>query len=158
MDDAEKHALLESCDLFCLASRERTEAFGMVLLEAMHPLGPALFSPGRLWHAMGGRDHAGAGITVPAEDVTAWQNAIDYAQRHPALRKQWGAAGKKALNTHFSMEACAKNVSTQYVLAAPDALPSTPSQKDVLIVIPARNRAVTTIGASFGAASQPRLA
>ena len=149
VDDAEKHALLESCDLFCLASRERTEAFGMVLLEAMHHSRPCIVSAlegsGMPWVV----ETAGAGITVPAEDVTAWKNAIGYAQRHPALRKQWGAAGKKALNTHFSMEACAKNVSTQYVLAAPDALPSTPSQKDVLIVIPARNEAVT-IGALLG--------
>ena len=149
VDDAEKHALLESCDLFCLASRERTEAFGMVLLEAMHHSRPCIVSAlegsGMPWVV----ETAGAGITVPAEDVTAWKNAIGYAQSHPALRKQWGAAGKKALNTHFSMEACAKNVSTQYVLAAPDALPSNPSQKDVLIVIPARNEAVT-IGALLG--------
>ena len=35
VDDATLCELLASCDVFCLPSRERTEAFGVVLLEAM---------------------------------------------------------------------------------------------------------------------------
>ena len=44
VDDAQKHALLAECDLFCLASRERTEAFGIVLLEAMQHARPCLLT------------------------------------------------------------------------------------------------------------------
>lgn len=146
VDDAEKHAWLQSCDVFCLASRERTEAFGVVLLEAMHHARPCIVSAlpgsGMPWVI----ETAGAGLQVPAEDVAAWAAAIQHMQHHPALRQQWGTAGHKALHTHFSIEACVRTVSTQYLLAAPDVVPESDPHKDVLIVIPARNEALT-IGA-----------
>ena len=145
VDDGEKNALLESCDIFCLASRERTEAFGIVLLEAMHHARPCLVSAlpgsGMPWVVT----QAGAGLQVGLEDIPGWQTAIRQLQHDSALRAQLGHAGQQALQTHFSIAACAQSVSTQYALAAPDADPA-PPHKGVLIVIPARNEA-TTIGA-----------
>ncbi len=44
LDDQLLHALLHSCDVFCLSSIERTEAFGLVLLEAMSHGKPLMVS------------------------------------------------------------------------------------------------------------------
>ena len=142
VDDAGKNALLQSCDVFCLASRERTEAFGIVLLEAMQHARPCIVSAlpgsGMPWVVA----KAGAGLQVPVEDVPGWQAAISQMKNNPALRAQWGQAGLHALQRYFSIPACERHVSTQYALAAPEAGHGSP-RKDVLIVIPARNEAAT---------------
>lgn len=146
VDDAEKNDLLQSCDVFCLASRERTEAFGMVLLEAMHHARPCIVSDlpgsGMPWLVT----QASAGLCVAPEDVVGWQSAIQQLQSQPEQRAQWGQAGQQALQAHFSIAACAQALSTQYALAAPEADHHRDASKDVLIVIPARNEAAT-IGA-----------
>jgi len=142
VDDAEKNALLQSCDVFCLASRERTEAFGMVLLEAMHYARPCIVSDlpgsGMPWLVA----QAGAGLCLPLEDISAWQAAIAQLQSQPEQRIQWGQAGQQALQAHFSISACARVLSTQYALAAPEA-DHRDARGEVLIVIPARNEAAT---------------
>ncbi len=61
-DDATCNRLLSTCDVFCLPSRERTEAFGLVLLEAMRYGKPLLVS-----------DLPGSGITWVARNG---QNAV----------------------------------------------------------------------------------
>jgi glycosyltransferase involved in cell wall biosynthesis len=143
VDDAQKHMLLGSCDVFCLASRERTEAFGVAILEAMYHARPCIVSAlqgsGMPWLI----GVAGAGLQVPAEDVPAWTGAIRQMQRRPDLRAQWGASGEEALRTHFSMAACSNAIAREYKGAAPDASPPADPSKDVLIVIPARNEALT---------------
>lgn len=142
VDDKEKHALLAQCDVFCLASRERTEAFGVAILEAMQHAKPCIVSDlegsGMPWVVR----TAGAGLLAPPEDVTAWQTAIAQMQNDATLRARTGRAGQKALQQHFSMAACARRIAGQYALALPDPLPS-PASKEILIVIPARNEAAT---------------
>ena len=146
ISEADKNALLQSCDVFCLASRERTEAFGMVLLEAMAYARPcivsALAGSGVPWVV----ESAGAGTLAPVEDVPAWQAAIAQLQQQPKLRHAYGLAGQQALHQRFSIAACARAVTAQYLLAAPEADHTTATGKDVLIVIPARDEAAT-IGA-----------
>ncbi|BEP95515.1 hypothetical protein GmRootA79_38990 [Acidovorax sp. A79] len=146
VDDAEKNVLLQSCDVFCLASRERTEAFGMVLLEAMQHAKPCIVSDlpgsGMPWVV----SKAGAGLRVPPEDVPGWQAAIEQLKNSPALRTKWGHAGRQALDRYFSIVACEQQVSAQYALVAPETGHGSPHKKDVLIVIPARNEAAA-IGA-----------
>ncbi|MBS0392658.1 MAG: glycosyltransferase [Proteobacteria bacterium] len=143
--DDEKNALLQSCDVFCLASRERTEAFGIVLLEAMQHARPCIVSdlPGSGMPWVVTKAHAG--LLVPPEDIAAWQAAIAQMQHSPALRAQWGEAGQRNLQRYFSIAACTSQVTAQYAFATPEARRK-PPHKDILIVIPARNEA-TTIGA-----------
>mgnify|MGYP003601717660 FL=1 len=148
VSEADKTALLHSCDIFCLASCERTEAFGMVLLEAMAHARPCIVSAldgsGVPWVV----DSAGAGQLVAVQDVPAWRVAITQLQQQPELRRTYGLAGQRALHERFSIGACARAIAAQYLLAAPEADHASHQEhnKDVLIVIPARNEAAT-IGA-----------
>jgi glycosyltransferase involved in cell wall biosynthesis len=145
VSDAEKHALLAACDVFCLASRERTEAFGMVLLEAMAHGKPCLVSDlagsGMGWVV----DQCGAGLGCPTEDVAAWQTAVVWMAEHPDERGAMGRAGRQAFLQRFTIEASAAALQREYRLAQ-DLSPSPSGEGKLLIVIPARNEA-TTIGA-----------
>lgn len=145
VSEAEKYALLASCDVFCLPSRERTEAFGMVLLEAMSQARPCIASDlagsGMPWIV----SHAGAGLLAEPEDPQSWHTALAKLQANPQLRAQLGEQGRKGLLQHFSIEACAQTISEHYAsLALHVRVPQ--QKKDVLIVIPAKNEAAT-IGA-----------
>lgn len=71
-----KHQLLSTCDAFCLASNERTEAFGMVLLEAMAHGRPCVVTDlqgsGVPWVV----SSSNAGISsMPPGDANAWREA-----------------------------------------------------------------------------------
>jgi|GEM_PF-40766 len=140
VDEARKNALLAQCDVFCLASRERTEAFGIATLEAMQHGKPCIVSDlpgsGLPWVVR----TANCGLTVPPEDIPAWQAAIARMQADAALRQRLGQAGQQALAQHFSMPVCARHIAAQYALALPRALPAAVT-RGILIVIPARNEA-----------------
>lgn len=154
VDDTEKNALLDTCDVFCLASRERTEAFGVALLEAMAHSKPcivsALTGSGMPWIV----ETSGAGLLAPVEDAIAWAEAIQHMHAHPEQRLQWGQAAQRSVYQRFSMSVCASAMDSQYALAAPGSNSRTDNtthlsqnpRDHLLIVIPARNEAAT-IGA-----------
>ncbi len=153
VSEDDKHGLLASCDVFCLASRERTEAFGMVLLEAMQHAKPCLVSDlpgsGMPWLVR----QADAGWQVKTDDVPAWRGAIEHCARHPDERTRKGAAGHQALRQRFSSEASARALALQYGAAMAEPAPPA-ARNGVLIVIPARDEAGTigTVVAALRAA------
>lgn len=139
VSDSEKHALLAACDVFCLASRERTEAFGVVLLEAMQHARPCIVTDlpgsGMPWVVSQARN----GLLVPFEDVAAWRAAIARIQHDTALRTRLGEAGEKALHNRFSIAPCERTMARHYRALAPDSAPI--KQHDgVMVVISARNQ------------------
>ncbi len=142
VNDAEKYALMAGCDVFCLPSRERTEAFGMVLLEAMSQARPCIASnlagSGMPWIVT----RAGAGLLAEPEDPHSWHIALTELQATPQLRTQFGEQGRKGLVQHFSIEACATAIHTHYESVTTHVPPSA-AHKDILIVIPAKNEAAT---------------
>ncbi len=108
-------ALLATCDLVCLPSLERTEAFGMVLLEAMRYAKPLVASdiPGS---GVGWVTGAPAsGILVPPADVQALTAALVYLLRHPDVRARMGAAAFQRFQTIFQIEAVAARIAALYV-------------------------------------------
>jgi glycosyltransferase involved in cell wall biosynthesis len=145
VSDAQKHHLLASCDALCLSSNERTEAFGMVLLEAMALGRPCVVSalPGSGMSWLVGS--ANAGPLVPPGDVPAWQQALAALAANPAQRAQWGRQGQQAFQARFAIEHCAQQLAQQYRLACAPG-PGPVPQGGLLIVIPARDEA-QTIGA-----------
>ncbi|EER61952.1 glycosyl transferase group 1 [Acidovorax delafieldii 2AN] len=140
VDDAEKHSLLSACDLFCLASRERTEAFGIVLLEAMQHARPCLVTDlpgsGMPWVV----SHARCGLHVPFEDVDAWRSAIARLQHDAPLRERLGKAGQKALHQHFSIGPCERATARHYRSMAPGRN-TEPATRGLMVVIAAHNNA-----------------
>ena len=138
VDEAEKHTLLEACDLFCLASRERTEAFGIVLLEAMQHgracLVTDLPGSGMPWVVA----QAQAGMHVPFEDVPAWRSSIARLQHDVELRDKLAKKGAHSLPRLFSIVPCAKTITRHYRGLAPDARHAE-VRNELLVVISARN-------------------
>ncbi|PIF93512.1 glycosyltransferase involved in cell wall biosynthesis [Acidovorax sp. 62] len=140
VDDAQKHALLAQCDLFCLASRERTEAFGVVLLEAMQHSRPCLVTDlpgsGMPWVV----SHAHCGLHVPFEDVEAWRSTIARLQHDPGLRQRLGKAGNKALQEHFGIGPCERATARHYRSMAPGRS-TAPATRGLMVVIATHNNA-----------------
>lgn len=143
VSEGEKAQLLAECELFCLASRERTEAFGMVLLEAMQHAKPCLVSDlpgsGMPWLIR----EAKAGQVVAMEDVDAWCGAIEAARQNPAQRSTWGQNGRAALVSRFDIQHTATDITQLYGHVAPDSAPARRTHSCPLIVIPARNEAAS---------------
>ncbi len=114
VSDALLNALLASCDCFCLPSLERTEAFGVVLLEAMRHGKPIIAShlhgSGVSWVVQEGK----TGILTPVGDASALADALQSLQANPALRLRLGAAGQARLQQQFQMSHVAAQTAALY--------------------------------------------
>ena len=118
--DADLNALLASCDVLCLPSLERTEAFGLVLLEAMRFGKPVVVSDipgsGAGWVVQ----QAGHGLLAPTGDPVKLAAALQELQQDSARRQSLGQAGAAALRERFGIEPVAAAAAELYrrVLAA----------------------------------------
>ncbi len=112
--EADLNALLASCDVLCLPSLERTEAFGLVLLEAMRFGKPVAVGDipgsGAGWVTR----QAGHGLLVPPGDPVKLAAALRDLQADPARRAAFGQAGANALRERFGIEPVAAAVAALY--------------------------------------------
>jgi glycosyltransferase involved in cell wall biosynthesis len=112
--EAELNALWASCDIFCLPSLERTEAFGLVLLEAMRFQKPVIASDipgsGVGWVIRQGQH----GVLVRPNDANALAKAIGELCRQPQRRRQLGQAGALALQRVFHIKRIAAQTASLY--------------------------------------------
>ncbi|EXJ17192.1 glycosyltransferase [Imhoffiella purpurea] len=103
MPDSTLNALLASCDLLCLPSLERTEAFGLVQLEAMRFGKPVVVSDipgsGTGWVVR----EAGHGRLTPPGDPSQLAERIRKLQADRQLRQELGDAGQRALKKRFGI-------------------------------------------------------
>jgi glycosyltransferase involved in cell wall biosynthesis len=123
VDDATLQAAYENCDLFCLPSIDRAEAFGMVLLEAMRA-GKAVVTsdiPGSGVGSVVARDETG--LLVPPRDAAALAKALRDLARAPERRSALGAAGLARWRRAYRIDAVSRRWQALYaqVLAAPTA-------------------------------------
>ncbi len=111
--DDKIQGLLASCDCFCLPSLERTEAFGMVLIEAMRYSKPVVASriegAGVTWIVQ-----PETGILCSPHDSDAFAAALLRLQQNPNLRQQLGKAGQQRFEQVFKIERVAQKMGEIY--------------------------------------------
>ncbi|HZZ95329.1 MAG TPA: glycosyltransferase [Usitatibacter sp.] len=154
--------LMATCEVFCLPSRERTEAFGLVLLEAMRYGKPlvvsALPGSGMTWVARDGQN----ALHVPPDDPAAWRVALELLERSPRKRALMGRLGLERYQRDFDIRSVAAALDRVYGVAARLASRDAPlepldwsaepepaegtealigADKRLLVVIPALNEA-----------------
>ena len=114
VDDHALQLAYESADLFVLPSLDRSEAFGLVLLEAMRAGLPVVASA----IAGSGVGHVVAdGVTgdlFAAGDAIALADALARMTREPTRRQRMGAAGHARWRDAFSLERSARAVREVY--------------------------------------------
>ena len=145
VSEDEKNQLLASCDVLALASCERTEAFGLVLLEAMAHGKPCVVSDlpgsGMPWVVISSQ----SGLVLPPGQPQVWREALEALLTQPlqmAQLAQWGRQGLEAIKARFSIQACTQAISAQYRYAQNQPVPDG-GQRPLLIVIPAKDEAET---------------
>ena len=106
--------LFHSCDCLCLPSIERTEAFGMVLLEAARASKPAVVTDvagsGMSWVV----ENRKTGLTVAAGDAEALTTALAYLATHREQCREMGKLARARFDTMFRIDAVEKQVSELY--------------------------------------------
>jgi rhamnosyl/mannosyltransferase len=101
--DQELVAYYDACDVFCMPSTERAEQFGLVQLEAMHCGKPVVAT--RLGTGVEYVTRDGVnGLLVAPRDEASLAAALNRLLADPALRRQYGEAGRQRVATEFSVQ------------------------------------------------------
>ena len=106
--------LMNKCDVFCLPSVERTEAFGLVLLEAMYFAKPLVTTkiPGS---GVNWVNQAGVtGLHVPPRDSIALAGAIKTLRNNDTLRQRMGINSVNRFNENFHITKVAEKIHQIY--------------------------------------------
>ena len=107
-------ALFATCHVFCLPSLERTEAFGVVLLEAMRYGKPIVVSDipgsGPGWVVKEGD----CGWRVPPGDVDALAAQMENLAANPGLCRELGRKGRENFKKKFCIQSVARSIKEIY--------------------------------------------
>lgn len=114
LSDEVLHALMAACDIFCLPSIERTEAFGLVLLEAMAFGKPLVTTAIRGSATAWVNQNEITGLVVPPENSAALAQALKRLLSDPQARRSMGKQGTKRLTQRFHIQQVARDVDTLY--------------------------------------------
>jgi rhamnosyl/mannosyltransferase len=101
LSDEHLRAYYHAAAVFALASVARSEAFGIVQLEAMAAGTPVVNTNLPSGVPFVSR-HGETGLTVPPKDVDALARAINGLLDNETLRRQYGTAGRARVETFFT--------------------------------------------------------
>ena len=114
LDDNARDVLLSRCDCLCLPSTDRTESFGMVLLEAMSAAKACVVSDvegsGMSWLVENGE----TGLVTPVNDVDGLTHALCQLRDEPNLATRLGLQGRQKFLTALNIETSAKAIRDVY--------------------------------------------
>ena len=116
-DDDTLRAAYAEADAFVLPSIDRSEAFGLVLLEAMRAGLPVIASAVRgsgIGHVVA---DGHSGLLVPPGDVNALADAMSRIAASTELRLSLGSAGRARWRDEFTLERSARAVLGLYLEA-----------------------------------------
>jgi glycosyltransferase involved in cell wall biosynthesis len=101
--DSDLPAFYQACDVFVLPSIERTEAFGVVQIEAMTAGRPVVSTNLRTGVPWVNQDGV-SGLVVPPGDRTALGAALQQLLDDSALRARFGDGARRRAHALFSRE------------------------------------------------------
>lgn len=114
VDEQGLHDAFKSADCLCLPSIERTEAFGVVLMEAASFGVPAIVSDvpgsGMSWVVQ----HDKTGFVVKRGNADALALAIKTLSQQPKRRKAFGEAALERFKQHFQIDKVAEATTEVY--------------------------------------------
>jgi len=102
--DADLPAYYQACDVFCMPSVERSEAFGFVQVEAMAAGKPVVCCELGNGVTYVNR-HGETGLVVPPRDPRALAGALRKLLEDEPLRTRLGAGGRSRVNAEYTMRA-----------------------------------------------------
>ncbi|UCF93739.1 MAG: glycosyltransferase [Desulfobacterales bacterium] len=103
VSDEELHTYLHACDVFLLPSTSRSEAFGIVQLEAMSCGKPVVCTELTTGTSFVNQ-HEKTGLVVPPNDAAALAAAVNFLLNHKETREKYGRASLERVTKYFTKE------------------------------------------------------
>ena len=122
LSDEATSAYLKACDVFVLPSVMRSEAFGVVLLEAM-ACGRPVISTDLGTGTSFVNEHQKTGLVIPPNDAKALARAITHLLECPELGDTYGRTGQQRVQSQFSANKMVDGIVEVYRSCLPDRSP-----------------------------------
>jgi len=113
VSDEDLPAYYQACDVFVLPASERSEAYGLVQLEAMASARPVICTELGTGTSYVNR-HGETGLVVPPRDPDALADACNRLIADAALRREMGARGRARVQAEFTAERMVERVVALY--------------------------------------------
>lgn len=112
--DGQARALMTAADVIVMPSLQRTEAFGLVLLEAMIAGKPVIASQikgsGMPWVVAQG----GHGVVTQPGDSAALSHALNTLKNNASKRKRLGETGRESFDRYFHIRSVEREIAEIY--------------------------------------------